>query len=44
MAAYEFVRSRWIKARAMATSERYWDVLLRINVDEPGKKLSVLWE
>jgi len=39
MAAYEFVRSRWNKGPGNGDGERYWDVLLRIDVERAQKEI-----
>jgi hypothetical protein len=39
LAAYEFVRSRWTKGPGNGDGERYWDVLLRIDVERARKEI-----
>jgi hypothetical protein len=39
LAAYEFVRSRWNKGPGNGDGERYWDVLLRIDVERARKEI-----
>jgi hypothetical protein len=39
LAAYEFVRSRWNKGPGNGDGERYWDVLLRIDVKRARKEI-----
>jgi hypothetical protein len=39
LAAYEFVRSRWNKGPSNGDAERYWDVLLRIDVERARKEI-----